>query len=112
MPGQHQIPFDTGEEERLLGPLSISATLWLAGGAYLSYEFARALPPLPLPNLFAYIHYVSPLLFAALMAFVKYKDLTIMQYIMLLIRFRRRKRKLPFVRYNPINELSTEEDIP
>jgi len=101
MPGQHQIPFDTGEEERLLGPLSISATLWLAGGVYLSYQFAKVLPPLPLPNLFAYIHYIFPLFVAVVMAFIKYKDMTILQFILLWIRFRRRKRKLLFHRQNP-----------
>ncbi len=99
---QHQIPFDTGEEERLLGPLSVSATLWLCAGVYISYRMAKAIPPLPLPNLFAYIHYLLPLGACAALAFIRYKDMSLMQFIAAWYRFKKRKKRLIYEKANPI----------
>lgn len=93
---RHQIPFDTGEEERLIGPLSTSETLWLAGGIFVSYQLIKIFPPLPLPNVLAYLHYLIPLGISVLMAFVKYKDMTFMQLFQTWIRFKRRKKSLRY----------------
>lgn len=100
MPRQHPIPFDTGEEERLLGPLSISATLWLSAGGLLSYQLAKLFPPLPLPHILGYIHCLIPLGASAIFAFVRYKDMTIMQFVQTWINFRKRKRGLKFEHQN------------
>lgn len=93
---QHQIPFDTGEEERLLGPLSVSETLWLAAGGFISYHFASIVPPLPLPNLLAYIHYPLPLAISAAFAFIRFKDMTLMQILKARRNFKKRNRRLAF----------------
>jgi len=96
----HKIPFDTGEEERLLGPLSMSSTFWLGLGLLLTFQTARAIPPLPLPHLFAYLHYLVPLLISAAMAFVKYKDMTLLQCTQAWLRYKTRNKKLIFKREN------------
>lgn len=105
---QHQIPFDTGEEERLLGPLSVSETLWLAAGGFVSYHLGKFIPPLPLPNLFAYIHYLIPLAIAAAMAFIRYKDMTLMQLIKAKRNFRKRNKKIMFKCQNILFERKEE----
>jgi hypothetical protein len=94
----HKIPFDTGEEERLIGPLSMSSSLWLGLGLLGTFQTARALPPLPLPHLFAYVHYIIPLIFGAAMAFVKYKDMTLMQYAQAWLRYKFKNKSLVFGR--------------
>ncbi len=100
----HKIPFDTGEEEKLLGPLSMSATLWIGLGFFMAFRLAKAIPALPLPHLFAYFHYAVPVLMGAAMAFVKYKDMTLMQYVQMWVRYRLRKKTLLFERKNYIKE--------
>lgn len=100
----HKIPFDTGEEERLLGPLSMSATLWLGLGLFVAFRIAKAIPALPLPHLFAYIHYSIPVLISAAMAFVKYRDMTLLQYTQMWIRYKRRNKTLLFKRINYMEE--------
>lgn len=101
---QHQIPFDTGEEERLLGPFSVTETLWLAAGGFVSYNLGKVIPPLPLPNLFAYIHYPIPIAVSAAMAFIKYKDMTLTELLKAKWNFHRRKRKIMFKCQNILQE--------
>lgn len=98
----HKIPFDTGEEERLLGPLSISATIWLGLGLFVAFRTARAIPALPLPHLFAYIHYSVPILVSAAMAFIKYRDMSLLQYVQIWFKYKRRNKILLFKRINYI----------
>lgn len=107
---QHQIPFDTGEEERLLGSLSVSETLWLTLGGFVSYNLGKILPPLPLPNLFAYIHYPIPLAITAIIAFVRYKDMTLLQILQAWWEFYKRKRRLTFQCINILQEERKEEN--
>lgn len=104
---QHRIPFDTGEEERLLGPLSISATIWLVLGIWISYQLLITFPPLPLPNILGYIPHLLPLAISVAMAFVRYKDMTLLQYLTLWYRFHRRRKKqrgLIFIKKNPTGQ--------
>lgn len=100
MPVQHQIPFDTGEEERLLGPLSISQTLWVSAGIFLSYRAAKALPPLPLPSVFGYLHYLLPLALCAAAAFIKYKGMSLTQFLFMYWAFLKRRKRIQFERKN------------
>lgn len=105
---QHQIPFDTGEEERLLGPLSVTETLWIVGGCLASYNMAKVVPPLPLPNLFSFIHYLIPLGIAAAFAFIRYKDMTLMELIKAKRNFKKRNRRLMFDCQNILLERKEE----
>ncbi len=100
----HKIPFDTGEEERLLGPLSISATVWLGLGLFVAIRLAKAIPALPLPHLFAYLHYSIPIIISAAMAFIKYRDMTLLQYTQTWFRYKRRNKTLLFKRINHVKE--------
>lgn len=95
---QHPIPFNTGEEEKLWGPLSISATIWIASGGFLSYHLGKALPPLALPYGLSYIPPALPFFICAICAFVRYKDMTLIQFFKSWIRFVYGNRRLLFER--------------
>ncbi len=106
---QHQIPFGTGEEERLIGPLSTSASLWLAGGAFTSYQMAKIVPTLPIPGIVGHLHYLIPLAISATMAFVRYKDMTLVQYIQLRRNFKRRKKRLIYERESRLSQYAQKD---
>lgn len=91
---QHPIPFETGDEEKLLWRFSMSQSIWIVVGVALSYQMTGLVPPLPLPNIFGYLHYLLPLLVCATFAFVKVRDMTLFQFARVWIRFRRNKQQL------------------
>lgn len=86
----HPLPFDTGEDEKILGPFSLTQTAWLGAGGLLAHQLAKI--RLPLPGVFGYIHALIPFLPAAVMAFVLINNVPVPQYISLWYKCRRRKR--------------------
>jgi hypothetical protein len=86
----HPLPFDTGQDERILGPLSLQQTLWLAAGGFAAYQLMKI--PLPFPGIFAYVHALIPLVPALAFGFISVNNIPLSKYLLLMYSCRRRKR--------------------
>ncbi len=86
----HPLPFDTGEDEKILGPLTLAQTGWIAVGFFFSYQLAKV--RLPFPGLLGYLHALLPMLSAVVMGFVTVNNVPIPKYLNLWYTCRKRKR--------------------
>lgn len=90
----HPLPFDTGEDERILGPLTLAQTLWLGAGGFVAFQLLKM--PLPLPGVLKYVHAVVPLIPTAAMGFIKINDIPLPKYISMRYACRKRKRTIRY----------------
>ncbi|MGI6657869.1 MAG: PrgI family mobile element protein [Dethiobacteraceae bacterium] len=86
----HPLPYDDGEDEKILGPLTLAQTGWLGGGMFIASQFAKF--RLPIPGMLGYIHLLIPIIPAVVMAFFMVNNMPIAQYLSLWYDCRKRKR--------------------
>ena len=80
-------------KEKLLFRMSIEQTAWVLAGLFLSMKMTEIVPKLPFSLIFAYIHYLIPLLVCAFFGFIEHKSgLSFLAYFLSYRRYKKRKK--------------------
>ncbi|KXG73721.1 hypothetical protein AN619_29390 [Thermotalea metallivorans] len=80
-------------KEKFIFNLTYPQTGWMLFGLFLSMKMSEFVPKLPFSMLFAYVHYLIPLLICSFFAFVEHKTgLSYAGYILSFRRYKKRKK--------------------
>ena len=91
---RHSLPFTGGQEERIIGPLSIRQFMWLGGGAFLIYQMLINGIMLPVPAPLNLITFLPIAIVAVGGAYAKFKSVYITEYVVMWWDCKKRNRKL------------------
>ncbi|MDX8367179.1 hypothetical protein [Cytobacillus sp. IB215665] len=99
----HELPFDSGLEEKILGPLSFSKLMFIAPSLIVVDQIANIYPKLPFDSIvFSRIHLAIPVVIAIVLAYFKDNrtNLTLPQLILTKLSLKRRRRVFYYQRIN------------
>ncbi|WP_026701668.1 hypothetical protein [Salibacterium aidingense] len=92
----HDLPYQSGLEEKIIGPFSFNKLAWLVPSILISNQLASVVDTLPFTNnlIFERLHLAVPIVIAAVFAYFKHgkTNLSLLQTILSYFRIRRRKR--------------------
>lgn len=100
----HEISYQSGIEEKILGPFSFAKLVWIVPGILLANQLAGILPTLPFIDhiIFSRLHLGIPVAIGFIFAYFKDNktNLTLFQLIVTKWKIRRRKRRFLYKRSN------------
>lgn len=103
----HELPYNSGLEEKILGPFSFAKLIWIAPSLIVSSQIAKIVPKLPIDHIiFSRIHLAIPVAIAIILAYFKDNrtNLTLSQLIFVKLSIRRRRRVFYYKRLNLTKE--------
>ncbi|HWO75548.1 MAG TPA: hypothetical protein VNM69_06450 [Bacillus sp. (in: firmicutes)] len=101
----HEIPYNSGLEEKIIGPFSFSKLCWIAPGVLVSYQIAQVFPVIPFLEeyvIFSRLHLTIPLIIAVIFAYFKDQrtNLTLFEMIMTKRALNKRRRTYAYKKVN------------
>lgn len=100
----HEIPYQSGLEEKIVGPFSFSKLAWLVPAVIIANQIANVIPTIPFIDnpVFSRLHLLIPIVIAFIFAYFKHgkTNLTISQLIWTMYKIRKRRRVFYYRKQN------------
>ncbi|WP_240377263.1 hypothetical protein [Bacillus piscicola] len=100
----HEVPYQSGLEEKIVGPFSFSKLAWIVPAIIVSNQVASVLPTLPFTDnpVFQRLHLTIPIIIALVFAYFKHgkTNLSLAQMMWSFYKIRKRKRVFYYKKEN------------
>lgn len=100
----HEVPYQSGLEEKIVGPFSFAKLAWLVPSIIVANQIASMIPQLPFIEnpVFSRLHLLIPIVIALIFAYFKHgkTNLTLAQMLWNMYKIRKRRRVFYYRKQN------------